>query len=93
MAINFISFKKDSNETRTMHTQSDNIEIMMGSKANEIIEEPFKLPLQRYQKRLEESIDGSHFIFDSVDALYYNLNKISLSTGGLYTGSPKCLKN
>ena len=31
MAINFISSKEDSNETRTMHTKSDNIEIKTGS--------------------------------------------------------------
>ena len=38
MAINFISSKEDSNETRTMHAESDNIEIMMGSETDEIIE-------------------------------------------------------
>ena len=36
---------------------------------------------------------GSEFIFDSVDSLYYNLNKISLSRGGSYIDSPKWLKN
>ena len=36
MAINFIS-SKDSDETRTMHTESKNIEIMIGSKTDEII--------------------------------------------------------
>ena len=36
---------------------------------------------------------GSEFIFDSVDALYYDLNKISLSRGGSYIDSPKWLKN
>ena len=41
MSINFISHK-DSNETRTMHTKSDNIEIMMSSETNEIIEEFYK---------------------------------------------------
>ena len=41
MAINFIS-SKDSDETRTMHAKSDNVEIMMGSETNEIIEELFK---------------------------------------------------
>ena len=35
---------------------------------------------------------GCEFIFDSVDALYYDLNKISLSRGGTYTDSPKWLK-
>ena len=62
-----------------MHAKSDNIEIMMGSETDEIIEERFKSLLQRYQEGLEESIKGSEFIFDSVDVLYYDLNKISLS--------------
>ena len=91
-AINFIS-SKDSDETRTMHAKSDNVEIMIGSEANEIIEELFKSLLQRYQEGLEESLRGSEFIFNSVDALYYDLNKISLSRGGSYIDSPKWLKN
>ena len=37
IAINFIS-SKDSDETHTMHAKSDNVEIMMGSETNEIIE-------------------------------------------------------
>ena len=36
---------------------------------------------------------GSEFVYDSVDALYYNLNKVSLSRGESYIDSPKCLKN
>ena len=59
--INFISSKKDSNETRTMHAKSDNVEIMMGSETNEIIEELFKSFLQKYQEGLEESTRGSFF--------------------------------
>ena len=35
MAINFIS-SKDSEGTRTMHTKSNNVEIMMGSETDEI---------------------------------------------------------
>ena len=60
---------------------------MMGSETDEIIEEFVESLLQRYQEGLEESMDGSHFIFDSVDAFYYNLNKISLSRGGSYIDS------
>ena len=92
MAINFIS-SKDSDETRTMHTKSNNVEIMMGSKTDEIIEEVFESFLQKYQEGLEESMRGSEFAYDSVDALYYNLNKVSLSRGGSYIDSPKWLKN
>ena len=36
---------------------------------------------------------GGEFAYDSVDALYYNLNKVSLSRGGSYIASPKWLKN
>ena len=35
---------------------------------------------------------GSELVYDSVDALYYNLNKVSLSRGGSYIDSPKRLK-
>ena len=92
MTINFIS-SKDSDGSRTMHTKSNNVEIMMGSETNEIIEELFKSFLEKYQQGFEESMRGSEFIFDSVDSLYYNLNKISLSRGGSYIDSPKWLKN
>ena len=93
MAINFVSSKDDSDEIRTMHTKSDNIEIMMGSETNEITEELFKSLLQRYQEGLEESMKGSEFVFDSAGLLEYKLNKISLNRGGSYIDSPEWLKN
>ena len=91
MAINFIS-SKDSDETRTMHTKSNDVEIMVGSETNEIIMDLFVSFLQKYQEGLEESMRGSEFVYDSVDVLYYNLNKVSLSRGGSYIDSPKWLK-
>ena len=65
----------------------------MGSETDEIIEGPFESLLERYQERLEESMKGSEFIFDIVDILYYDLNKVSLSRGGSYIDSPEWLKN
>ena len=70
MAINFVS-SKDSKETCTMYNPSDNIEIMMDSETDKIIEDLFDSFLQRYQKGLEESMRGSEFVFDNVDSLYY----------------------
>ena len=58
MAINFISFK-DSDETRTMHTKSNNAEIMMASETDEITEELFESFFKKYQEGLEESMRGS----------------------------------
>ena len=92
MAINFIS-SKDSDKTRTMNTKSNNVKIMMGSETDEIIEDLFQSFLQKFQEELEESIRGSEFVYDSVDELYYNLNKVSLSRGRSYKDSPKWLKN
>ena len=75
MKISFVSFKDDSDETRTMSTWSDNIEIMMGSETDNIINERFKSFLQRHQEGLEKLMKGSDFVFDSVDLLYYHLLK------------------
>ena len=47
MSINFIS-SKDSDETRNMHAKSDNIEMMMGSEKDDIINELFESLLQKY---------------------------------------------
>ena len=55
MQINFIS-SKDSEETRTIHTKSHNIEIMMGNKTDEIIKKHFESLLQNYQKDLKETM-------------------------------------
>ena len=43
MAINFISSKPDSDETRIMYIKSINTEIMIGSDTNEVIEELLNL--------------------------------------------------
>ena len=66
---------------------------MIRSKTDEIIEDLFESFLQKYQEGLEVSVRGSECVYDSVDVLYYNLNKVSLSRGGSYIDSPKWLKN
>ena len=65
--INFISLKPDSNETRIMHTKSDNEEIMVGSDTSDVVKELFKSLLQRYQENLREKMRGSDFEFDNVN--------------------------
>ena len=91
--INLISSRPGSDETRVMHTRSNNEEFMNGSDTDEIIKELFKSILQRYQGNLQERMRGSDFAFDGVNFLYYDFNKISISRGGSYIDSPKWLKN
>ena len=84
---------KDSEETRTMYSWSDSIEVMVVSETDDITEDHFDSILQRYQKNLEKSMRGSEFVFDSVDSLYYKLQKISLNRDVSYIDSPKWLKD
>ena len=87
MVNNFIS-SNDSNETRTMHTKSDNIEIMIGNETDEIIKKLFESLFEGLEKSMKESI----FIFDSVDLLYRKFYRISLNRGGSHIVSPNWLK-
>ena len=49
-----------------MHTRSNNVEIMVGSETNEIIEHLFESFLQKYQEGLEESMRESEFMIVSM---------------------------
>ena len=91
--FNFISLRPGSDETRVMHSKSDNEEFMNGSDTDEIIKEIFKSLLQRYQENLQEKMRGSDFAFDGVNFLYYDFNKISINRGGSCIDSPKWLKD
>ena len=87
--ISFISLKPGSNETRIMHTRSDNEEFMNGSDADEIIEGLF----ESFEENLQDKMKGSDFEFDGVNFLYYDFNKISINRDGSYIDSPQWLKN
>ena len=91
--IKFISLKPGSDETRIMHTGSDDIEIMIGKNNDEIIEDLFQSFLQKYDENLQNKMRGSDFEFDGVNFLYYDFNKIILNRGGSYIDSQKWLKD
>ena len=55
-----------------MHTKSCNIEILMGSETNDIIEELRKSILENYHEG-EESLRGSEIVRDSIVLLCYHL--------------------
>ena len=92
MRINFIS-SLNNNEFRTMYTKSNNAEIIIGTETDDIINELFESFLKKYQEDLETKMEGSSFVFESVDLLYHSLHKISLNRGGSYIDSPNWIKN
>ena len=59
--INFMS-SKDIDEESIMHSKSDNIEIMISDKADEVTEELFRSRLSRY----EFSMKDTGFIFGCI---------------------------
>ena len=92
MQITFIS-SLGTREFCIMHSKSANAEIMSGIETDDIINELFESFLKRYQEGLETKMkEGSNFVFESVDLLYYSLHKISLNRGGSYIDSPEWLK-
>ena len=92
MRIIFVSFT-DANETREIHTESDNTTIMSGIETDDAINELFNSFRRRYQEGLETKIKGSSFTFERIYLLEYHLDKIGLNRGSSYIKSPTWIKN
>ena len=81
---------KDGGESQLVYSKSDIIEIMIGNNTNENINERVSSFLIRHQIGLETSMEGSYFIFDSIDGMHYKCHKIRLNRVGLYIDDPDC---
>ena len=65
-----------------MHSQRDNIKIMVNDKGeDEVIKALSDLLTNRYQNNLE-SMKGSEFVFIYVHLLYYKYQKLNPNRGG-----------
>ena len=73
--INFVS-SKDNDEDRVMHSKSDNKEIKINDKADEVIEKLFKSLLNRCQNNLETSVLCHQLIFSLIKVIYCIINVI-----------------
>ena len=91
--ISFVSQKPGSDENRVMYTRSTPGEFTIGSETEEVAEKLIMPILQKYQGNLQNKMKGSDFIFNGINYLYYDLNKITISKGGSYIESPKWLKD
>ena len=91
--ISFVSQKPGSDENRVMYTRSTPEEFMIGSETEEVAVKLFMSILQKYQDNLQNKMKGSDFIFNGINYLYYDLNRITISKGGSYIESPKWLKD
>ena len=62
MQINFVA-ALNPGEIRTMDSKSKNIEILMGSETDDIINELFESSLQKDQEKLEEKNERQQVCF------------------------------
>ena len=76
-----------------MYTRSTPEEIIIGCETEEVAENLIMQLLQKYQDNFQNKMKGSDFIFNGINYLYYDLNRITISKGGSYIESPKWLKD
>ena len=92
MHVNFVS-SNDNGENRTIFVWSDNEEIRLGNKTDDIIKRLINSFLNKYQKKEIILRKGSSFVFESVDLLSYHIHKTSLRRGNSYVKSSEWLIN
>ena len=76
-----------------MYTRSTPEEIIIVCETEEVAENLIMQLLQKYQDNLQNKMKGSDFIFNGINYLHYDLNRITISKGGSYIESPKWLKD
>ena len=76
-------------ETLTIYTKSEPVEIFVDSDTEDVIDKLFNTLLQRFQNAQETSNErGSEFIPDSVELLYYHFQRIDIRRAESYIMSP-----
>ena len=80
---------KSFEETRTIYTKSEPVEIFMGSDTEDVINKLLNTLSQRFQHSQETSNErGSEFIPGSVELLYYHFQRIDIRRAESYIMSP-----
>ena len=76
-------------ETCTIYSKREPVEIFIGSDAEDVIDTIFNTILQRFQHAQETSNDkGREFIPENVELLYYHFQKIDIRRAESYIMSP-----
>ena len=89
--IKFTS-SKEAEEDHVIHSKKDNTKFTSYNDANRVVNDFFDSLNSRYQVNLETSMEGSEFIFDSVQNLNYNCHKVIFKRGGLTIDSLDWIK-
>ena len=92
MGLNFMH-TTDRDKNGTFYVKSDNAEIRIGSKTNDVVAILFESFLNNYQKEEQILRNGSNYTFESVDVLGIHFHNIKLKRGRTYIDSPAWIQN
>ena len=85
---------KNFEETRTIYSASEPVEMFMGSDTEDVIDTLFNAILQRFQQAQETPNDKeSEFIPESVELLYHYFQKINIRRAETYIMPPDWMVN
>ena len=91
IALNFIS-SKGVEEESVMLSMSNTLKFASDNGTKEVANELFESLHSRYQGKLETSMRGNYFIFDSVQLMYFKYHKVNFRRGGSYIDSTDGIK-
>ena len=91
IAINFIS-SKHAKEERVIQAKCHNIKFMSYNNSNKVVDELFDSRISWYRGTSETLMEGSQFVFDSVQLMYYKCYKENFRRHGPYIDSPNWIK-
>ena len=84
---------KNFEETRTIYSKSEPVEICMSSDTEDVIDTLFNTLLQRFKHAQETSNDKGSKFSESVQLLYYHFQKIDIRRAESYIMSPNWIVN
>ena len=69
---------KNFEDTCTIYTRSEPVEIFVGSNTSDVTDRPVDTTLKRFQEAIKTSVKESEFTYESVGLLYYHFQRIDI---------------
>ena len=75
---------KNFEDTCTIYTRSEPVEIFVGSNTSDVTDRPVDTTLKRFQEAIKTSIKESEFTYESARLLYYHFQRIDIRRAESY---------
>ena len=75
---------KNFEDTCTIYTRSEPVEIFVGSDTSDVTDRPVDTTLKRFQEAIKTSVKESEFTYESVGLLYYHFQRIDIRRAESY---------